>query len=143
MRLLFIYILLFLSFQSFSQKNIGINQKNPKFTLDVKGNISADSNVYVGHKLNIKEGVNASIGEATLVGGLVQVFTNKISTNSKVMVWYKKPIFTGVDISFLYCPQELIIDKTSFVIKSELLYPDPNNLVNEANNSIVYWWIIN
>jgi len=140
------YILIFIqliSLSIFAQKRVGINQTDPKFTLDVKGNISADSNVFVGHKLNIKEGANASIGEATLIGGLAQVFTNKISTNSKVLIWYKKPIFTGVDISFLYCPQELIIDKTSFVIKSELLYPDPNNLANEANNSIVYWWIIN
>jgi len=143
MKLTFIIISLLLTNSVLSQKNVGINQKNPKFTLDVNGNISADSNVYVGHKLNIKEGENASIGEITLVGGLAQVFTNKISTTSKVLVWYKKPSFTSVDISVLYCPQELIIDKNSFIIKSELIYPEPFNLVNEGNNSTVYWWIIN
>jgi len=139
------YILIFIqliSLSIFAQKRVGINQTDPKFTLDVKGNISADSNVFVGHKLNIKEGANASIGEATLIGGLAQVFTNKISTNSKVLIWYKKPIFTGIDISVLVCPPELIVDKVSFVIKSELLYPFPNNTENLDNHSVIEWWIV-
>jgi hypothetical protein len=134
--------LLFTTSNIFAQKRVGVNTTTPKQTLDVNGSIVADSNIFVGHKLHIKQGANATFGEATLVAGLVTVFTNKISPTSKVFLSYKKPIFTGIDISVLVCPPELIVDKVSFVIKSELLYPFPNNTENLDNNSELYWWIV-
>jgi hypothetical protein len=142
MKFLILTFCLLFSFSSFAQKRVGVNTKEPKQTLDVKGSIVADSNIYVGHKLHIKQGANATMGEATLVAGLVTVFTNKISPTSKVFLSYKKPIFTGIDISVLVCPPELIVDKVSFVIKSELLYPEPNNTENFDNHSVIEWWIV-
>lgn len=139
------FILSFLVFATshiFAQKRVGINTTTPQQTLDVNGSIAADSNIFVGHKLHIKKGANSTFGEATLVGGLATVFTNKISPTSKVFLSYKKPIFTGIDISVLVCPPELIVDKVSFVIKSELLYPFPYNTENLDNHSVLDWWIV-
>jgi hypothetical protein len=126
-----------------AQKRVGINQNSPKYTLDIKGNVGVDSSLFIGHKIHINEALNASVGEAQLINGIAQVFPNKIGINSKVFLSYKKPNFSTAETCVMFVPKDQIIDKVSFVIKSELNYPEPFNIINENDNSIVYWWVIN
>lgn len=118
-----------------SQK-IGINTKNPKKTLDINGDL------LIRDKLYIKNGLNSSIGEAMLVSGLAKVFTKKITKKSVVFFSYKKPNFGTLEPFILIVREEDIVDGVSFIIRSELAYPEPFNLVNENDNSILKWWIV-
>ncbi len=132
--LLFLSLLLFNSIV-ISQK-IGINTTNPQETLDINGDL------LIRDKLYIKNGLNSSIGEAMLVSGLAKVFTKKITKKSVVFFSYKKPNFGTLEPFILIVREEDIVDGVSFIIRSELAYPEPFNLVNENDNSILKWWIV-
>lgn len=132
----FILSFLILSTPTIFAQNVGVNTEAPKYTLDVNGD------VLVRQKLHIKKGLNATIGQDTLVAGLVQVFTNKITKGSMVFFSYKKPNFGTLEPFVLRVREEDIVEGVSFIIRSELAYPEPFNLVNENDNSILKWWIV-
>lgn len=132
--LLFLSLLL-LNNNVISQK-VGINTTNPQETLDINGDL------LIRDKLYIKNGLNSSIGEAMLVSGLAKVFTKKITKKSVVFFSYKKPNFGTLEPFVLIVREEDIVDGVSFIIRSELAYPEPFNLVNENDNSILKWWIV-
>jgi len=132
--LLFLSLLL-LNNNVISQK-VGINTTNPQETLDINGDL------LIRDKLYIKNGLNSSIGEAMLVSGLAKVFTKKITKKSVVFFSYKKPNFGTLEPFILIVREEDIVDGVSFIIRSELAYPEPFNLVNENDNSILKWWIV-
>ena len=89
---------------------------------------AANGMTYLGGKLNIATGSNASIGSATLVGGTVTVATTAVTTNSKIFVTVTTPSGTQ---GFLSTPT--ITNATSFVINS----------TSATETSVVNWWIIN
>lgn len=135
MKILLLFLSLLFNNIIISQK-IGINTKNPKKTLDINGDL------LISGKLYIKNGLNSSLGEAVLVSGLAQVFTKKITKKSVVFFSYKKPNFGTLEPFVLIVREEDIVDGVSFIIRSELAYPEPFNLVNENDNSILKWWIV-
>jgi len=135
MKIILLFLSLLFNNIIISQK-IGINTKNPKKTLDINGDL------LISGKLYIKNGLNSSLGEAVLVSGLAQVFTKKITKKSVVFFSYKKPNFGTLEPFVLIVREEDIVDGVSFIIRSELAYPEPFNLVNENDNSILKWWIV-
>ena len=135
MKIILLFLSLLFNNIIISQK-IGINTKNPKKTLDINGDL------LISGKLYIKNGLNSSLGEAVLVSGIAQVFTKKITKKSVVFFSYKKPNFGTLEPFVLIVREEDIVDGVSFIIRSELAYPEPFNLVNENDNSILKWWIV-
>ena len=136
MKIVLLFLSLLLLNNIVISQKIGINTKNPQKTLDINGDL------LIRDKLYVKNGLNSSLGEAVLVSGLAQVFTKKITKKSVVFFSYKKPNFGTLEPFVLIVREEDILDGVSFIIRSELAYPEPFNLVNENDNSILKWWIV-
>jgi len=136
MKIVLLFLSLLLLNNIVISQKIGINTKNPQKTLDINGDL------LIRDKLYVKNGLNSSLGEAVLVSGLAQVFTKKITKKSVVFFSYKKPNFGTLEPFVLIVREEDIVDGVSFIIRSELAYPEPFNLVNENDNSILKWWIV-
>jgi len=136
MKIVLLFLSLLLLNNIVISQKIGINTKNPQKTLDINGDL------LIRDKLYVKNGLNSSLGEAMLVSGLAKVFTKKITKKSVVFFSYKKPNFGTLEPFILIVREEDIVDGVSFIIRSELAYPEPFNLVNENDNSILKWWIV-
>lgn len=103
---------------------IGINTTTPVEILDVVGNIQIKN---VGGKFLIKEGSNASLGAATLIGGTVTVANTMVTANSRIFLTTNTP---GGVPGWLQVSAR--INATSFTILSSSV----------ADISVVSWLII-
>lgn len=59
--------------------NVGIGLNNPSFKLQVKGSFQAE-------KINVLTGSNAGAGLANLSGGQVQISSNRVTSNSLILI---------------------------------------------------------
>jgi hypothetical protein len=109
----------------------GFGTLTPTATLHVVGSEKVDGNltlVSAGNGILVKEGSNATMGVATLVGGTVTVSTTKVTANSRI-------ILTGQNLGTITVPVGYAVSArtagTSFTILS----------ANAVDTSTVAWII--
>ncbi len=105
----------------------GSGSSNLVATLDVNG-LALET---VGMGFKIKEGSNATMGIATLVGGTVTVNTTKTTANSRIFLTVNG-VGVLANLGNIYEAKANRIAGTSFIIKSS----------NSSDTSVVVWQII-
>ena len=92
----------------------------------INGNLTLGT---AGNKINITEGTNATVGQATLVGGTVTINTTAVTANSRIFLTDAGGTITNLGTLYV----GTITAGTSFVINS-------SNILDASN---VNWLIIN
>ncbi len=108
-----------------SDTKVGIGTTTPSERLDVVGNLKLTG------KFITPSGADAIVGTATLVAGTVTVNTNKVATNS-IIILTKNTTSGGIGTQ-LTVPSASIVDGVSFTINSS----------SGTETSTVNWFIIN
>lgn len=105
--------------------NFGVGNSSPGKTLDITGDMRLAN---AGNTFFIKEGTNATMGQATLVNGSVVVSTTKVTASSRIFLTVNGGTLTNV--GFVYVSARTA--GTSFTITSS----------NASDSSNVAWVII-
>lgn len=100
-----------LLFTDASTDRVGIGTATPTKKFSVNGNMALET---AGNKVHIKEGTNAAMGTATLVGGTVTVSTTAVTANSRIFLTVNGGTLTNVGSVYISAR----IAATSFTITS-------------------------
>lgn len=103
--------------------------------LNVAGNLNLTT---AGNKIKIATGANASVGNATLVNGVVTVNTTAVTSNSAIRVSYKTGVVPTNTTSILVATS--ITAGTSFTVTA---YTPGTVTTNTNDNNQIEYFIIN